>query len=467
MFRRAPLLMLCLSACGRRAAESPRVAPEPRVDAAVAARAVAVDVPPPRREGPPSLTVPGGIAVSPLRGRVERLRIAADGARARLVAELHSGRRETVAVTVTPDGTLTPTALAWGVRDVRVSAAPVRAGGAFADVMFGARRSGLDAQDFAAANRFGVGAARSEVQQLGVEELVATDDGTRWAAAAVAERLACFERECEGTDRTTTGMSYHSRDGFVVQLITPAGQGLRAVPLVDVMCDPAQLGGEDENGVSTATLVPSDEGGAPDRCGSVRAQRPTDVALALRGATTVAVWRTSQGLWLRRVEGAVMQPLPTAPWIAGDVGAPTLAVRGDLVVAVWAQRDTRRGPYTLRTAALDLAHATQPPAPQVIATGEASAFAPSLVDVGGRWVLAWMEGDDRVATVRVGATWRELPEAAAHAITVSTPGTNARDPELAAGGAQAWIAWSEYPGGRRRDQGGGVVRASPLGAPST
>jgi hypothetical protein len=236
---------------------------------------------------------------------------------------------------------------------------------------------------------------------------------------------------------------------------------------MDVMCDPAQLGGQDENGESTATLVPSDEGGAPDRCGSVRAYRPTDVALALRGSTTVAVWRTSQGLWLRRVEGAVMPPPPTAPWIAGDVGAPTLAVRGDHVVAVWAQRDTRRSPYTLRTATMDLAHATQPLAPQVIATGPTSAFAPSLVDVGGRWMLAWMEGDDRVAIVRVGATWGALPEAAAHAVTVSAPGTNARDPELAAGGAQAWIAWTEYPGGRRRDQGGAVVRASPLGAPGT
>ncbi len=80
-------------------------------------------------------------------------------------------------------------------------------------------------------------------------------------------------------------------------------------------------GGEDENGVSTATQVPSDQGGAPDRSGGVRAYRPTDVALALRGATTVAVWRTSQGLWLRRVEGAVMQPPPTAPWMR--IGSPT------------------------------------------------------------------------------------------------------------------------------------------------
>jgi hypothetical protein len=466
MLRRAAILVLCLSACGRRAPDSPRVAPEPRVDAAVAARAIA-DVPPPRREGPPSLTVPGGIAVTPLRGRVDRLRIASDGARARIVAEVQTGRRQTVAVTVAADGALSPTTLAWGVRDVDITAASVRTGGTFGEVMFGGRRTGIDAQDFAAANRFGLGAARSGVLQIEVYELVATDDGARWAAAAVTERLACFERECEGTDRTTTGMSYHSRDGFSVELIVPAGPGIRVTPLMDVMCDPAQLGGQDENGESTATLVPSDEGGAPDRCGSVRAYRPTDVALALRGSTTVAVWRTSQGLWLRRVEGAVMPPPPTAPWIAGDVGAPTLAVRGDHVVAVWAQRDTRRSPYTLRTATMDLAHATQPLAPQVIATGPTSAFAPSLVDVGGRWMLAWMEGDDRVATVRVGATWGALPEAAAHAVTVSAPGTNARDPELAAGGAQAWIAWTEYPGGRRRDQGGAVVRASPLGAPGT
>lgn len=472
MSARAALLSLCLApvACGRRAPDAPRVAPESHRDAAVAARPVTPPAPPPapRRDAPPSLAIPGGAAVTPLRGRVDRLRIATDGPRARLVAEVQGGRRETVAVTVGPDGALTAAPLSFGVRDVRIAAAPVVTAGAFGEVMFGGRRGASDAQDFTVANRFGLGAARSEVAQIGVEELVATHDRTRWAAAVIAEQLSCFERWCEGTDRTTSGMLYHPRDGFAVVLVRPAAQGIRSHWMTEVRCDPPELGpaGDGEEG-GGGNLVAADVGDPPERCRGVRAQRPTDVAVALRGETTVVVWRTAQGLWLRRVEAGAPQPGPTTPWIAGDVGAPALAVRGDLVVAVWAQRDAPRAPYSLRTASVDLSRAAQAPAPQVIATGPTSAFAPSLVDVDGRWVLAWMEGDDRVAAVRVGATWRELSEAAAHAVTVSTPGANARDPELAAGGAQAWIAWTEYPGGRRRDQGGGVVRASPLGAPST
>jgi hypothetical protein len=464
------VLVLTPIACARRAPEAPRVAPEAHPDAAVAARAVTppAPTPAPRRDAPPTLAIPGGVAVTPLRGRVDRLRIAADGQRARLVAEAQGARRETVAVTVAPDGTFTAAPLSFGVRDVRIAAAPVLAAGAFGEVMFGGRRGETEAQDFAVANRFGLGAARSEVTQIGVEELVATQSATRWAAAVIAEQLSCFERACEGTDRSTSGMLYHPRDGYAVLLVHPVSQGIRSLPMAEVPCDvpePGPSGDGDEPG--GGNLVPIDVGSPPDRCRNVRPVRPTDVALALRGETTVVVWRSSLGLWLRRVEGGVPQPYPATPWIAGDVGAPTLAVRGDRVVAVWAQRDTPRAPYSLRTATLDLSRASQAPAPQVIPTGPTSAFAPSLIDAGGRWVLAWMEGDDRVATVRVGATWAALPEAAAHAVTVSTPGTNARDPELAAGGAQAWIAWTEYPGGRRRDQGGAVVRASPLGAPGT
>lgn len=472
MSARAALFALCLVpfACGRRAPEAPRVAPEARPDAS-AARPVTTPAPtpPPRRDAPPTLTIPGGVAVAALRGRVDRLRIAADGQRARLVAEVQGARRETVAVTVSPDGTFAAAPLSFGVRDVRIAAAPVVASGGFGEVMFGGRRGASDAQDFSVANRFGLGAARSEVAQIGVEELVATQGRTRWAAAAIAEQLSCFERECEGTDRTTSGMVYHPRDGYAVLLLSPAAQGLRYLSVDEVRCDAPEFGplAEGEEGGRGGNLVAADVGSPPERCRSVRPRRPTDVALALRGDTSVVVWRTAQGLSLRRVEMGVPQPSPATPWIAGDVGAPTLALRGDLVVAVWAQRDAPRAPYTLRTATLDLSRALQAPAPQMIPTGPTSAFAPSLVDVGGRWVLAWMEGDDRVATVRVGATWGALPEAAAHAITVSTPGTNARDPELAAGGTQAWIGWTEYPGGRRRDQGGGVVRASPLGAPGT
>lgn len=471
MSARAALVALCVLpiACGRRAPDAPRVAPEAHPDAS-AARPVTTPAPtpPPRRDTPPALTIPGGVAVTPLRGRVDRLRVAVDGQRARLVAEVQGARRETVAVTVAPDGAFTTAPLSFGVRDVRIAAAPVVASGAFGEVMFGGRRGASDAQDFTVANRFGLGAARSEVAQIGVDELVATHDRTRWAAAVIAEQLSCFERECEGTDRSTSGMLYHPRDGYAVALITPAAQGIRSQWMAEVRCDPPELGpaGDGEEG-GGGNLVASDVGNPPERCRGVRAQRPTDVAIALRGDTTMVVWRTAMGLWLRRVVAGVAHAYPATPWVAGDVGAPTLAVRGDRVVAVWAQRDAPRAPYSLRTASVDLSRAAQAPAPQVIVTGSASAFAPSLVDVDGRWVLAWMEGDDRVAAVRVGATWRELPEAAASAVTVSSPGANARDPELAAGGAQAWIAWTEYPGGRRRDQGGGVVRASPLGAPGT
>ncbi len=91
-------------------------------------------------------------------------------------------------------------------------------------------------------------------------------------------------------------------------------------------------------------------------------------------------------------------------------------------------------PYALHVVDRDPETATHPPTATALATGAASAFAPSVV-------------------ARDGSTRRSIAQIVDHAITISTA-TNAREPAIAS---------SEYPG--PRDRGGGVVRASPLTLP--
>jgi hypothetical protein len=213
------------------------------------------------------------------------------------------------------------------------------------------------------------------------------------------------------------------------------------------------------------TLVDDQGGGTPpDRCRAQRRDRPYDVALALHGVRSLVAYRTARAVAaiVLGADGVAASPVVVSE---GEVGAPAVAWRGDDVVMVWAQRASAAAPYALHAVEWNPATAPRPPAPTVLATGAASAFAPALLARGSQLVLAWMEGDDRAATVRVGSTRRSIDHAVDHAVAVSATGSNARDVELAGAGDRAWIAWSEYPGGRRREQGGGVVRASPLRLP--
>jgi len=421
----------------------------------------------PPADGPCTPAQVGGYTVAPLAGRIERLRVAAHETTLRLVAELASPRR-VLAVDLGDDGQVQRSAPIDGVsRATQVTAAPVTTPTGLVDVTWSGRRGASDSPDFAAANRYLAGAARTEVQMLAVDGLVAASDTTRWVGAAVAESLACFEAACVADDRASLGMRYHPRSGYSVRLVVPSAQALLVRSLQEVLCDDPSLG--DEHG--PGTLLGEDEPGTPpERCRRVRADRPSDPAVALRGPWVVTAWRTP-----RSVRVAAQRWEADLPAVAtvhnvvenADVGAPAVALHNDVAWVVWPQRSQVSEPYTLRALSWRLSEASPPAESTALATGTDSAFAPSLAVSGGRLVLAWMEGDDRTARVRVGASREGLGQAVAHAVTVSGEGLNARNPLVATTATQAWVAWREYPGGRQARQGGGVVRATPLRWPGT
>lgn len=461
---RSALCLLGLSlGCGRRGdPPRPRVSPEPVGDAS-APRGPSVAAAPP--EGPCALTVAGGVDVTTMHGRVDQLQIAAAGDRARLVAEVVTSptAHATLAVDVDPSGALAaPVTLDVGARNARVVGAPVVIDGALHTLMFGVRRTATTAQDFTRAQSFVLDDARSTQQLLAVDSLVAASDGTHWIAATTGDSLDCFGAICESDSRESAGMRYQSRNGFAVWVVRTVGRDLRLRPVDAVPCAETNLYPEEGQ---PSYMTPFDEGAPPDRCREARPLRPTDVAVAIKGERAVVAYRSARGMRLVTVTEAMGDAGTVPPLYAGDLGAPAMAFRGDDVIAVWAQRATPQSPYVLQHVAWNPLTTPQPPAPQPLATGAASAFAPAIAVRGDAVIVAWMEGDDRTASVHVGATRRGVEHVAEHAVTVSPPTANARDPELAATPTHAWIAWSEYPTGRRRDQGPGLVRVSPLQLP--
>ena len=434
-----------------------------------AARPVA---PPPPAEGPCALALPGGVELPGLVGRIDRLQIAAQGDRARLVAELSGpgapARMSTVSVDVTAAGEpAAPVTLAVGAAGVRIIATAAAAPDGLRTLSYGVRRVGTASADFGNAYRFVLdGAAsapvRSEQQLLEVDEVVAASEGDRLMAAAGGAVLDCYGVRCVGADRQYLGMTYHPKAAYEASVVLPVNGVLLHQAVANVGCPAPSL---NENAEGMPSLV--DDGDVPaERCSSVRRERPYDIAIALHGAHGFVAYRNAtsvRGVTVTAEGVPVGEPVTIA---TGEVGAPTVAFRGDAVTVVWAQRNSARAPYSLRYIEWTRAAATpQPPAPRVLTTGTTSAFAPSLVTVGDRRVLAWMEGDDRNAAVRVSSTALGPEHLADHAVTTSATTAHARDPELAVAGDRAWMAWSEYAAGQRRDQGNGRVRVSPLRLP--
>ena len=127
----------------------------------------------------------------------------------------------------------------------------------------------------------------------------------------------------------------------------------------------------------------------------------------------------------------------------GDVGAPTIAFEDDALHVVWASRSADKEAYALRWTKLTGTGAVPPP--QRLSTGIGSAFAPGLaIDETGRFLLAWMEGDDKRGVVKVGLSRRGIAAAVAHAAPISNPTANARDPEVGLDKTTQFVVWQEY-----------------------
>jgi hypothetical protein len=127
----------------------------------------------------------------------------------------------------------------------------------------------------------------------------------------------------------------------------------------------------------------------------------------------------------------------------GDVGAPTLAFVDDTLHVVWASRSSDKESYVLRWTKLSDTGVLSPI--QRLSTGVGSAFAPALaIDENGRFLVAWMEGDDKRGIVKVGVSRRGMAAAVALARPVSNEATNARDPEVGLDKNAMFLVWQEY-----------------------
>ncbi len=171
-------------------------------------------------------------------------------------------------------------------------------------------------------------------------------------------------------------------------------------------------------------------------------------AVALGSGRIAIAWRYGQSIELALTSDEGRRLGSPRVLGVGDVGAPSVTWRGDSVVAVWAVRESARQPY--RLAAIewtpDATGSNAPPASTLLATGAASAFAPSVsCGTDGFTLLAWMEGSAREGTVRLASGSGPIATLVQTATPVSLPGVNARDPEVALTDQAAWIAWSQFP----------------------
>lgn len=188
--------------------------------------------------------------------------------------------------------------------------------------------------------------------------------------------------------------------------------------------------------------------------GSSRYDEPDSPAVAVGATKSAIMFRASRRLWIAPIAGDGYVAMRLHNIVTGEVGPPSIAYRGDVLYAVWAQRETARGPASLRWVAWN--PFTDPdPTPQVLSVGTASATSPSLVVTNDRFVLAWSEGDAQSSVVRVASTTGDFASLAARAVTVSPAGVDARNPVLGANasGSRVVLGWQS--------------RAAAVNAPNT
>jgi hypothetical protein len=189
---------------------------------------------------------------------------------------------------------------------------------------------------------------------------------------------------------------------------------------------------------------------------------PEAPAAAVSAAHAAISWKTPDKVMLALVgtDGKVIGA--THEIGSGDVGAPALAFKGETLYAVWGERALAPSTdYVMHYVAWDTANAAPPAKKPIPGTG--SAYAPGLASTGSTLVLAWMEGDDKTGAIRLGSTSSaNLEDATKNVQSISTPGVNARDPEVGFAGDKGMIGWTEFPKGKPK----GELRVSNVTCPS-
>ena len=176
---------------------------------------------------------------------------------------------------------------------------------------------------------------------------------------------------------------------------------------------------------------------------------PRSPAIAA-GVTRAAVtYRIDDELWVAEVDRRTGRRLTAPRRIArGEIGQAALAFEGDELHALFARR-TRGKPYVIEHAYWGKGLAAEPTIDVIIERTD-SAIAPSIAFGGGRWLVAWMEGDlSRRGRVLFGTSQASVGDAVAHAEILSPPNVNARDPKVAlttTRGGGGWLVWGEFGG---------------------
>ena len=173
--------------------------------------------------------------------------------------------------------------------------------------------------------------------------------------------------------------------------------------------------------------------------GSPRSQKkqtaPLAPAIAFGASKGAVVFRVDRSIMLSNLDAA-FHPSAPVTLATADVGAPAVAMRGDSVIAAWAERASPSEPYHL-VIWDGTAHAVK--------SGPASAFAPSLAVRDADVLVAWMEGDaDRRGQIRLARTPLAGDVDFTTAPVLSDVTVNARDPEISVAGDDVVLVWSEF-----------------------
>jgi hypothetical protein len=146
--------------------------------------------------------------------------------------------------------------------------------------------------------------------------------------------------------------------------------------------------------------------------------------------------------WVDRELAKLLSDLKTVA--RGDVGAPSVLVRGDTLHAVWSSRASAGGPYRLHHARW-IAGGPAQEDPTELETGEGAALAPAIAAVGGAIALAWTSANGAV----YAGLGESVEDAALHATQRSQDRAGASEPKWAVDGRRVLLAWIEGDNGHR------------------
>ncbi len=178
------------------------------------------------------------------------------------------------------------------------------------------------------------------------------------------------------------------------------------------------------------------------------------IAIAMGKTRGAYAFRYKGAMWLGWIGATAADVTAPVKIREGKLGAPTMAMSGDELVVMWAERTSDADPWRLAYTRFGESKAS---ATEVLERG----FAPSLAATPDGYTLAWMDGEARATGwIRAARFERETTPSLVSASDLTPRTGNSRDPEVAVSGGRAWIVWQEFPA-----KSNGKVRVASLTCP--